>query len=431
MIEYNPRSNRFLTVATTKTSNGQKDVRLVQDIQRNVFYSLDDDGNFERINHMNQMIFVESLEDLPAVENGVISLEDNVTYFITQVVDLQGNRLVCGENTTIIGGSSENCRLKSTGLIGTALITSQYSLPIRNITIEADVALDLQGDGVTTAIDWFGVNFTDCNVVGTIADYSNFIMTDSALLNSGNMTFTGTMGTIGFSQCLFNNISGSTAIILHENLTVTRRFRIIYSSFITLSGETSISVDPLTTINTESFILDTVNFSGGGAYLDGVNALDNITLFIKCVGITNTSVHGQMYMQNNATATTISNTTNFVKVEGITTAYSDNEKYSHSNNRLTNEAIIEREYLIQCTLSFAAGNNNVCEFGFFSSRDNQVLTRSIIKSTANASGRAENITFMTLAKQKAVDYIEVWVRNTSAVTNVTVSDMNVVITEIS
>jgi len=41
-----------------------------------------------------------------------------------------------------IGGSSENCRIKSTGLV-TALITSVYSLPIRNVTIEAALALDL------------------------------------------------------------------------------------------------------------------------------------------------------------------------------------------------------------------------------------------------------------------------------------------------
>ncbi len=149
------------------------------------------------------LIFVEVLADLPAPVGGVITLVDNTAYYFTTTVDLVGNRLVCGINTTILGSSSENCRIKSTGLVGTALITSNYSLPMRGITIEADVALNLDGDAVTTAIDWFGVNFTDCNTVGLIKDYSNVIMSDSAFLNSGNLTFDGTIGTVGLSQCLF------------------------------------------------------------------------------------------------------------------------------------------------------------------------------------------------------------------------------------
>ena len=107
-------------------------------------------------------VFVDGPSDLPAAVGGVHTLADNATYFLTGTVDLNGARIVAGQNTTILGGSSENCRLKSTGLTGTALITSAYSLPMRGLTIEADVALDLDGTGTpTAALDWFGVNFTD------------------------------------------------------------------------------------------------------------------------------------------------------------------------------------------------------------------------------------------------------------------------------
>ena len=374
--------------------------------------------------------FVSNKSDFPMSVGGVRTLEDNVTYFITDVVDLEGDRLVCGVNTTIIGGSSENCRLKSTGLIGTALITSNYSLPIRNITIEADVALNLDGDGVTTALDWFGVNFTDCNTVGTIKDYSNFIMADSAFLNSGGLTFDGTIGTIGASQCLFDINGANTGIIIPSTCTITRRFRIIYSSFIVTAGQTGINVDPLATIPTESYILDTVNFGGGGTYLAGVDHTSNDALFTSCTNITNTAVNGQLYMQGNATATTVSDTVTFVKVAGTTTASADNAKFSHSNNRLTCDAIISRKYLVQCTLSFSSGNANVCEFGFYDSQLLTVRTPSRTKSTANASGRAENVVFSCVLNMKAGDYLEIHARNTSAATNITVDQMNFVITEI-
>jgi hypothetical protein len=358
-----------------------------------------------------------------------IQLADNVTYFITDTVDLSGYRLIGGVNTTIIGGSSENCRIKSTGLTD-ALITSNYSLPIRNITIEADLALDLNGDGVTTALDWFGVNFTDCAVIGTIKNYSNFILQDSAFLNSGGLTFDGTIGTIGATQCLFDCNASNTAIILPATLTVTRRFRITYSSFIVLSGETAIDVNASATIPTESYILDTVNFGGGGTYLAGLNHTSNDSLFINCTNITNTAVNGQLYMQGNVTATTISLQNTFYKVAGTTTASADNSKFSHSNNRLTCDAVISRKYLIQCVLSFSSGNGNVCEFGFFDSQLNAIRTPSKTKATANASGRAENVTFACVVTMKANDYLEIHCSNTSAATNITVDNMNFVITEI-
>ncbi len=378
----------------------------------------------------SDFVFVSSLSDLPIPVSGVITLEDEKTYFFITEVDLLGNRLVCGINTTILGGSSENCRIKSTGLTGTALITSNYSLPIRNITIEADVALNLDGDGTTTALDWFGVNFTNCNTIGTIKDYTNLIVQDSAFLNSGGMTFDGTIGTIGFTQCLFDVNGTNTAFILPATLTVTRRFRIIYSSFIVTSGQTGINVDASATIPTESYILDTVNFAGGGTYLSGVNHTSNDALYISCVGPTNTAVNGQLYMQGNATATTISNTTSFFKVAGTTSASADNAKFSHSNNRLTCDAVITRKYLIQCSLSAVAGTNHILEFGFYDSQLAAVRTPSRTKVTSNSSGRVESVTFMCVVTMSNGNYLEIHARNTSSATNITVEQLNFTITEI-
>lgn len=376
------------------------------------------------------LLFINIKADLPNPIGGVITLADNVTYFFTTTVDLTGDRLVCGENTTLIGASSENCRIKSTGLVGTALITSIYSLPIRNLTIEADVALDLDGDGVTTALDWMGVNFTDCGTVGTIKDYSNFIMADSAFLNSAGLIFDGSIGTIGISQCLFNCSATDTVITLPATLTVTRRFRIIYSSFIVLSGETGINVNASATIPTEAYILDTVNFSGGGTYLTGIDHTSNDSLFINCTNITNTAINGQLYMQSNATATTVGATNTFYKVDGTTTASADNSKFSHSNNRLTCDAVINRKYLIQATLDFTSGASNVCEFGFYDSQLAGIRTPSRTKSTANTAGRAESISFFCVVSMDSGDFLEVHCANITATNNITVENLNFIVTEI-
>jgi hypothetical protein len=365
-------------------------------------------------------------------DNLIITLTNNATYFITDTVDLLGYRLVGGQNTTIIGGSSENCRIKSTGLsAATALISSAWSLPMRNITIEHGTALNLDATAnANQALDWFGVNFTDCATIGTINNYTNFVMNDSAFLNSQGLTFDGSFGTIAFGNTLFDNRTSGTSIILPETLTVTRRFRIIYSSFICLSGETGINVNASATISDERYILDTVNFSGGGTYLTGVTDTSNKALFSGCVGITNTAVNGQLYMQDNATETVVSASNTFYKVLGTTTASADNSKYTHTNNRLTNDAIIPRKFLIQCNLSFNSTNANVCEFGFYDSVLATIRTPSKTKATANASGRAENVSFNCVVTHKQGDYLEIHAANTTGSNNITVTDMNFVITEI-
>ena len=422
----------FTDTLTTLASNDTILVRDSSNSKKNTEISY---GNFISaigggITNDN-FIFVNTPSDLPTAVSNVITLLANVTYYFTTTVDLLGDRIVCSANTVILGASSENCILKSTGLnSSTALITSVYSLPIRNITFTHDTVLNLDGDGTTTALDWFGVNFTDCATVGTIKNYTNFIMGDSAFLNSANLTLDGTIGTIGFSNSLFDGRSSQTTIIVASTANITRRFRIIYSSFVCLSGETALNVSSSATISDEKYILDTVNFAGGGTYLSGVTGTSNKALYTACVGITNTAVNGQLYMQGNATATVVSATNTFYKVLGTTLASTDNAKYTHTNNRLTNDASIRRKYLIHCSLSFNSGNNNVCEFGFYDSVLSTIRTPSRTKSTANGSGRAESISFSCVVSHILGDYLEIHCSNTSSTNNITVTDMNFLISEI-
>lgn len=376
--------------------------------------------------------FVYALSDLPSPSGSVITLASNTTYYFCTTVDLVGNRIVAGANTTILGASSENCRIKSTGLsASTALISSAWSMPLRNITIEHGTAINLDATAnANQALDWSGVNFTDCAIIGTVKNYTNFIMNESSFLNSQGLTFDGSIGTIGFDGCLFDTPSLGTAFIIPDTLTITRRFRIIYSSFVVLSGEAGINFSALATVSDERYILDTVNFSGGGTYIAGVTNTSNKALYVNCVGIDNTAVNGQIYMNSNAVATTIALSNTFYKVLGTTTASPDNAKYTATNNRLTCDATVVRKYLIQCNLSFDSSVNNVCEFGFYDSKLGAVRTPSRTKSTANSAGRAENVSFNCVVTHSAGDYLEIHTSNTTGANNITVSDMNFVITEL-
>lgn len=378
-------------------------------------------------------IYITEKADFPTPESGVIVLEDGMTYIISGNVDLDGDRISCNGVVNLFGLSSETSSLTSDRLTaGVPLITSTYTIVIENLTIkDVDTAISIDGNTREVALDWENVNFSNVINVGTIDTCDNFIYETGAFLNSQGLVMTGTIGTVSFSNSLFvGRVAAGSIIELDASCVITRRFRIIYSSLVIDALGTGIDVNASATIPTESYILDTCNFAGAGTYLNGVVVSSNDALFIACKGIKNSAVNGQLYMQDNATATTIVNTTDFVKIAGTTTASSDNQKYIATDNRLTNNAVIQRKYLVQATLTFTAGNNNVCEFGFYDSKLAAIRTPSRTKSTANSAGRAENITLSCVVQHSDGDYIEVHARNTSATTDIVGVDLNLIITEI-
>lgn len=384
-------------------------------------------GALSRKELLEGLNVVGSTNDLPPADaSGVIQLEDNATYQFTGVVDLMGSRLVAGQNTVILGSSSENCRIKSTGLTGTALLTSNWSIPIRGITFEADIALNLDAAGnANQAIDWFGVNFTDCGSVGTIKDYGNVIWTDCAVLNSGSLTFDGTIGTVGFLSSLFDASSGSTSIILPATLTITRRFRTIYSAFVTLSGETGINASTSATIPVEGYILDTVNFGGGGTYTTGITSDDNKALWINCRGITNSDTVGGMYVQNNSAVTNIVTQGVAVKVNAATTAAAVNQRFTHAANRLTYVGARERDFLVSVTATLVDGGVNN-SYGIYIAKNGVAIAESEQYVQASGAGRVESVALQAIIPMTTDDYLEVFAENDTSTADVTFQFMNVI-----
>lgn len=386
---------------------------------------LENSGNFPAPN----LIFVNTKSDLPTPSTGVITLANNATYFITTTIDLTGDRIVAGQNTTIIGGSSENCYLISTGLsASTALITSAYSLPMRNLSITHGTALNLDGTGTATAaLDWFGVNFVNCAIVGTIKTYSNFIMSDCALLSSANMTFDGTIGTVGFVNCLFSGIAAQTTLVFPSTLTITRRIRAIYSSFVAFGGATAINVSTSATVPVEGYILDTINFSGGATYTAGVQYNDNKSLFSNCKGVTNSTELAQMFFSNNATQNTITTQAVFEKILGTTTASSINERFTHANNQLTYTGAITRSFVITASCSASSITTANATITVRITKNGTTLAESEAQATTSATNRNENFFCQTIVQLAQNDFIELFIANNSSALNLLVSELNVVI----
>lgn len=373
-----------------------------------------------------EFVFVNEKADFPTPSAGVITLASNTTYYVTKAIDLTGDRLVASQNTAILGSSSKNCSLVSTGLSSaTAMITSNWSLPVRNITLTHGTTIDLDASAnANQKLEWFDVTFESCATVGAIKGYSDVIMTDSILSASANMSFDGTFDTIGFDKCLFSGINGQKTLDFLSTLTINRRIRIIYSAFITSGTATSINVDASATIPVESYILDTVDFSGGATYLTGVQYTDNKALFVNCKGINNSSEIGQMYMSGNATVTTIATANTFVKAAGTTTANTINQKFTHTSNRLTFTGGITRFFRVNAIATASSSNGNIVSVAI--AKNGTVITESESKAAIPGNNKVENLKSHALVELTSTDYIEVFVANDST-NDITVEQLNVII----
>ena len=377
---------------------------------------------------------VNDVSDFPTSISGVITLEADTTYVIANTIDLNGLRLQGSANTTIIGGSSETAFLTSTGLSSsTALISSMYTTPMRHITIrDIDKAVDFDGsmNPNPMALDWTGVNFVNIPNIGTIKMSSNFIFDKGSFINAKGLKFDGTIGTIGLANSLFSGDGGAGSCLeLLSTCTVSRRFRVLYSSVVAFGSTIGITVSASTTIPDEGYILDNINFSGGVTYLSGLDFTSNKALFRNCVGITNTFETGSLYAENQSTATAISSSGTYVKANVTTTAGEVLGRFTHSNNRLTYTGSKTRVFEVQCTLALTSGSDGdniaikIYKNGVAVNGTRGVgTTRSIF-----LTNKAENIPTQAILSLNTNDYIEIWIANLSDTSSVTVTDINLIV----
>lgn len=377
------------------------------------------------------VVQVDSLSDLPSASGGVRTLASNTTYIFVTSIDIGSDRLVCGQGTCIHGKSTTNSSITSSLGSGVALITSTYGIQIRNITLSVSGSgakvLDL--DASTHAdqvVDFERVQFTGGSV-GTIKTYAHVIFQFVAIIGGvDGFSFDGTFESIAFSACLFAGMTTGTYFKVSATTTISRRLRIVYSSFDVATGVTGVDVNNSATIPSELYMLDSIIFTGAGTLITGIAYSDTRSMFFRCKGITNTASVANYSMQSNVTATTISVSGTYYKIAGTTTDNSSvTQKFTHTTNKATYNGSSTRMFLATAILSLTSGNDK--QIAIRVARNGTTDSTSTIVSTTSGAGKAENIKVQWMGLLAENDYIEIFTTNLTDTTSVTVSYMNVMV----
>lgn len=390
-------------------------------------------------------IFITRLLDLPTPAGNVITLAANTSYTILGDLDLDGNRLVCAGICTITGTNALTSSLTSLALpSGEALITTPYSFALEHITIKDVLNLRevfaINGSGNDADLNWHNVHILDSlGDGGTIQNIHHFNATDCKF-TCPNLKFDGTVESININECELTNPASfkvGALIQIAATCTISKWFRMTQCevNLLDLNQPYGIDFHASATIPLEAFIIEDTDFIDGAGTATALNATglgptSYYSYFKNNLGLTNTSVNGTAWMVGNATSTTVAVQGTFYKVAGTTTAGALNNKMAHTNNRLQNKTSRARLYKATATVSFTSGNNNVIEVAFLDSVGGASnVPSTVISSTASGGGKGEAVTIQYIFTHTDADYLEVVVANTTSTTDITVTELSMMVTE--
>lgn len=112
---------------------------------------------------------------------------------------------------------------------------------------------------------------------------------------------------------------------------------------------------------------------------------------------------------------------------GTTSLFSRGELV-HTNNRITYTGTTSRIFQVEGIISVSAGNNNQIHAAFF--RNNSLYPCSEQVALMGSGGNSNSLPFHCIIQLNNGDYLEVFVKNQNSTTNITLSNVNVIIKEL-
>lgn len=385
----------------------------------------------EQADPLDSVVTVKEASDFPDPVGGVRTLDTDTSYRINGQIDIGTDQLEYSSGSSILAENISHDLLTYTGTNAMILATDvdvtlgaiQLSAPNGEIfNCNSTVQDSLFGTEVVRIIDAAGL--------GTVADYSDILITDLIVRNiDDGFVITGTPGTVALSRhsCtdmsdggryLFfdSNFAGAIAVLDTINL---RTFG---------ANTVGFEVDPAATFSQRSRAVDCF-FSP--SVTDALVGFDQTTKGWQFTGndpIPDSSITAEMFFNGNADDTSIPAVNTWVEVENgsaVTTTGDNLERFTHTSpNTLTYDSQADEKIQIVADVTVFSGSNNQT-IAVSISLNGNILTSSITSASAQQSGLRLPITANAFEQLTDGDEIDVRIRNETSDANVTVESMTV------
>lgn len=367
---------------------------------------------------LQNVVYVNSIDDLPQPVGNVITLEDQTLYeFAPGLIDLGANVLVCPQFCSLRGQGTFVTIIQSSVTGGDTFITSttaggvlhiegmQFNFSDPNFTL---FALENLEQVLVTSSFFIGEG-----IIGRIANVNTtrFGALCSLVGFSGGLELDGTLGSTFFDRIGFINIGSSPASKYVYTLPTTTIG--IWMSFagcrlIIPSGTIGIEIDPATTFALGYHKLEIVgcSFDFGGTPVSGITP-DNSNAFARAnFGLQDSRAYASYYVDT-PSATNFVSAGVAVKANGQTTSGGE-RGFTQNDNQITYDVptpiqlhITANAYIIPALVTTTSATLYIAKNGMVITPGTQVYLPP--------TGAFASVT--KVVEANATDYFEIWLAN--------------------
>lgn len=377
------------------------------------------------------IVWVETVNDFPEPISGTIYLDSSKNYMISTHVSVGDLNFSVPNNVSFFGFGRNN-----TGIISTKSSSVLFS-GSQGITIHY-CGLQALGSGssifnissVSTEEIILNSNKYISSSFGTVGPSNNVEITFNTFEHcSGGIVLNGQYDTVIIDSADVNNPQENFIFLeIKPNTEVVNRIRVNFSKFTIQSGQIGISASNASIIPVDGLQLFYNYFTGSGNFLVGLPVGTDATFFKGNIGVRDTFAIGQMTMRGNNVLTLLTQNI-WAKVSGSTTGSTGTllEKFTHATNRLTYTGTKQRIMRINALASLQGTAGVDFNIGVFK---NQIVTSgSTFPISTDGAGNFINASINAIFTMATGDFVEFFVQNIQNNSDVTVSDLNFIVSE--
>lgn len=388
-------------------------------------YRFDHWASTKYTNPDDKLIYVYSIDDLPDPSGSSITLDADATYIFRGIVDispyyLELNGAVLrgldpqgdGVSSTVNGGI-----LRSTD--ESVFMTDLAVIPLSSSTKGYDFS---DGTGTKFCNLFSGNSVVEVGIpsagVGQVSGFKAITIIKNYWKCADGIKVTGTVGKFAAGFVFIHDITSGAGIEFLSGLTIDDID--LSNNYFVYSGQTGVKVNASAQVDRGR--MTTNMFRGVGTELDGVTPFDIGWYMSQNTNIPNTVAYGYIYMNNNATATTLAANNTYEKMSGITSSVKLLKFESNTNNRLTYKGKEDISAKVFVTITGKAPSNGA-DFTLSVSKNGTPISNPNHSTGTMVNNQSFTLMLETHVDMSMNDYIEPVIKTNSNDLSITVSDV--------
>lgn len=373
----------------------------------------------------DKLIYVYSIDDLPDPLGSSITLDTDATYLFMDIVDISPYYLEL--NGAVLRGLDPEGNGVASNVSGGILRSTDKSVFMKELAViplsSTTKAYDFSdGTGTKFCNIFSGNSVVEVGIpslgVGQVSGFKAITILDNYWKCADGIKVTGNVGKFAAGFVFIDEITAGAGIeflggLIIEDIDLS-------NNYFQYTGQIGVKVNATAQIDRGR--MTTNMFRGVGTVLDGVTPFDLGWNMAQNTNIQNTVSYGYIYMNNNATATTLPANDTYVKLNGFTSSVKLLKFQSNIDNRLTYKGREGISAKVFVTITGKAPANSA-EFTLSVSKNGTPIANPNQSTGSMVNNQTFTLVLETHVDMRTDDYIEPVIKTTSGNLSITITDV--------